>query len=165
MTRQTAPPPTVFIVVKTRPEWPGFPMLERLRPLREYIAPSRETQGECVSRHDSDTAYDSARVTDGRIGYAQDHHARELVIEALRETPPQDRCFDIVEILPGVESADAADDDEVALSAVQAHAGYGRDASATFAQSFFPNHPQKEMTVATCGTTVVVRDSTVTLWA
>ncbi|WP_157687248.1 hypothetical protein [Burkholderia lata] len=51
MTRQTATLPTVFIVVQTRPEWPGFPMLERLRPLREFIAPIRETQGECVSRH------------------------------------------------------------------------------------------------------------------
>ncbi|HGL5381647.1 TPA: hypothetical protein ACKFJT_001965, partial [Burkholderia cenocepacia] len=37
--------------------------------------------------------------------------------------------------------------------------------STAWAQSFFPHHPPERTTVATCGTTVVVRDAAVTLWA
>ncbi|RQU38877.1 hypothetical protein DF142_20825 [Burkholderia cenocepacia] len=37
--------------------------------------------------------------------------------------------------------------------------------STVWAQSFFPHHPPERTTVATCGTTVVVRDAAVTLWA
>ena len=36
---------------------------------------------------------------------AKEHHAYELLVEELRETPFWDRYFDIVEILPGVENA------------------------------------------------------------
>ncbi|VWD60170.1 hypothetical protein BLA50215_07242 [Burkholderia lata] len=165
MRRQTAPPSTLFIHVKRRSEWLGFPVRERLQPLRDYIAPIRKTHGERVSLHFYDTAFYSARVTDGRIRDAHDHHACERVIDTLRETPFRDRCFDIVENLPGVENALADNGEAVALSAVPAHAGYRRDASAAFAQSFFLRRPLTKTTVATCGTTVVVRDSTVTLWA
>ncbi|WP_174945639.1 darcynin family protein [Burkholderia lata] len=165
MPRQTAPLPTRFIVVKTRPEWRGFPMPERLRPPCEDIASIRATRGECVSRHFYDTALYSACVTDGCIEDAQDHHACARAIEALRKMPFRNRCVDIVEILPVVENVCAAKDDEIALSAARVHAGYRRDSSVESAQSFFRYRLQKETTVATCGTTVVVRDSTVTLWA
>ncbi|RQV64684.1 hypothetical protein DF024_13025 [Burkholderia cenocepacia] len=37
--------------------------------------------------------------------------------------------------------------------------------SLTRARSSFPRHPPEKTTVATCGTTVVVRDAAVTLWA
>ncbi|VWD00262.1 darcynin family protein [Burkholderia lata] len=131
--RQTATRPTLFILVKKRPEWPDFPALERLRPLREYIPPIRETQGERVSLHVYDTAFHSACVTDGGIGDAQDHHACGHVIDALRETSFRDHSFDIVESTPRVENIYETNDDAVALSAVRVHAGYGRDASAVSA--------------------------------
>ncbi|OXI30459.1 hypothetical protein CFB89_25190 [Burkholderia sp. AU16741] len=38
-------------------------------------------------------------------------------------------------------------------------------ASLARARSSFPRHPPEKTTVATCGTTVVVRDAAVTLWA
>ncbi|MCA8272478.1 hypothetical protein LGN17_08125 [Burkholderia sp. AU30280] len=172
--RNTLPPrqkgihatlPTLLIVVKTRPERLGVPMPERLRPPRECIAPIRETRRERASPRLYAAALCSARVTDGRIGAGQDHRACERAIAALRARPLRDRCFDIAEILPGVENAHAANDDAVAPSAVQVHAGYRRDAGAAFAQSFFSSRPLTKTTVATCGTTVVVRDSTVTMWA
>ncbi|WP_174980760.1 darcynin family protein [Burkholderia lata] len=160
-----AAPPPALILVKTHPQWLGSPVPKRLQPLRDYIAPIRKTHGERVSLHCHDTAFHSARVTDGCIGNAHDHHACERVIDTLRETPFRDRCFDIVEILPGVENVYAANGEAAALPAVRAHAGYRRDAGAAFAQSFFLRRPLTKTTVATCGTTVVVRDSTVTLWA
>ncbi len=48
---------------------------------------------------------------------AKHHHAYELLVEALRETPFWDRYFEIVEILPGVENAYAANYGRAALGA------------------------------------------------
>ncbi|RBL66408.1 hypothetical protein C3E98_037720 [Pseudomonas sp. MWU13-2625] len=110
-------------------------------------------------------AFHSARMAGDCIGAEQDHRACERAIAARRETPRRDRCFGVVEVLPGVESAHAANDDAVAPSAVQVHARSRRDAGAAFLQSFFSWRPLTKTTVATCGTTVVVRDSTVTMWA
>jgi Darcynin, domain of unknown function len=52
-----------------------------------------------------DVEFYSARVTDIWQWDAVDHHAYELVVEDLRETPFWDRYFSVVEILPGVENA------------------------------------------------------------
>ncbi|OXI41196.1 hypothetical protein DF153_22055 [Burkholderia cenocepacia] len=41
----------------------------------------------------------------------------------------------------------------------------GEERTLARARSSFPRHPPEKTTVATCGTTVVVRDATVTLWA
>ncbi|WP_423380780.1 darcynin family protein [Burkholderia sp. LMG 32019] len=151
-----------------RTELRGFPVPERLRLPPEHIAPIIDTHGERVSPRFRDTPFYSARVTDGGNRDADDHHACELAnltIAALRETPFRRRHFDIVEILPGVESAGASNDGDIAPPPARAHAARNRDACASCAQSFFPRRPRKKTTVATCGTTVVVRDSTVTLWA
>ncbi|AWV02107.1 darcynin [Burkholderia sp. JP2-270] len=117
MTQQTSTPLTVFMLVKTRPEWLGFPVPERFRLLREHIEPILKTHGERVSLRFYDTEFYSARVTDVWVWDAHDRHAYELVVEALRETPFWDRYFDIVEILPGVENAYASNYGEAALSA------------------------------------------------
>ncbi|VWC49374.1 hypothetical protein BLA17378_00605 [Burkholderia aenigmatica] len=165
MPRLTAPPPTLFILVKTRPEWPGRPAPQRLRLRRDPIAPLRTTHGANAPPRFDDAGFHSARVTGVRVRRAQDHHTCERVIEARREIPFRDRDFNIVTILSGVEHVNASGDGKIVLSAVQTHTARRRHASAASAQSFFPCRPLKKTTVATCGTTVVVRDSTVTLWA
>lgn len=52
--------------------------------------------------------------------------------------PPLDRDGDNVEILSGIEHVNASNDGKVAPSAVPTHAARRHDASAAFAQSFFP---------------------------
>jgi hypothetical protein len=60
-----------------------------------------------VSLRFYDIEFYSARVTDIWVWDAKSHHAYERVVEALRDTPFWDRLFEVVEILPGVENADA----------------------------------------------------------
>ncbi len=64
-----------------------------------------------------DVEFYSARVTDVWVWEAADHHAYQLLIEDLRETPMWDRYFDIVEILPGVENAYADNYNRAPLAA------------------------------------------------
>ncbi|WP_366918935.1 darcynin family protein [Burkholderia aenigmatica] len=105
---------------------------------REPIAPIRKTHGASTSPRFDDTGFSSARVTDVWIRDAQGRHACEHVIKALREMPPLDRDGDNVEILSGIEHVNASNDGKVAPSAVPTHAARRHDASAAFAQSFFP---------------------------
>ncbi|OXI20649.1 hypothetical protein DF160_07490 [Burkholderia anthina] len=63
-----------------------------------------------------------------------------------------------VDILPGIESARAP----------LRRCGFVHRASSAplaRAQSSLPRHPSEKTTVATCGTTVVIRDAALTLWA
>ncbi|MFD9549959.1 darcynin family protein [Nocardia salmonicida] len=39
-----------------------------------------------------------------RVGVADDHHADQLLIDALRETPFWDRYFEVVDLLVGTEN-------------------------------------------------------------
>jgi hypothetical protein len=96
---------TVFMLVKTRPEWLAFPVEERFRLLREHLEPILRDYAGQVRLRFFDTEFYSARVTDIWLWEARERQAYELVVEALRETPFWDRFFDIVEILPGVENA------------------------------------------------------------
>ena len=96
---------TVFMLVKTRPEWLELPEAERSGVLREHVEPIlRKYRGQ-VSLRLYDTEFYSSVVTDVWMWDATSHQAYEQVVEALRETPFWDRLFDIVEILPGVENA------------------------------------------------------------
>ncbi len=80
--------------------------------------------------------------------------------------PFRDRCVVSVGILPCVESASrASNDGGAAQSSGQFGRAHKHDRRATFAQSFFLHSSPERTTVATCGTTVVTRDSAVTLWA
>ncbi|CAE6713185.1 darcynin family protein [Paraburkholderia domus] len=108
---------TVFMLVKTTPEWLAFSVDERFRLLREHVEQILKTHADEVSMRFYDVEFYSARVTDIWVWDATSHHAYELVVEALRETPFWDRFFEVVEILPGVENAFARNYNREALSA------------------------------------------------
>ncbi|ALX15381.1 hypothetical protein P350_28355 [Burkholderia cepacia JBK9] len=93
------------MLAKTRPERLGFPVPERFRLRREHVEPIRQTCSERVSLRFYDTALHSVRVTDVRVWDARDRHTYERVVEALRDAPFRDRCFDSAGILPGIENA------------------------------------------------------------
>ncbi|MFM0001416.1 hypothetical protein PQR57_10335 [Paraburkholderia dipogonis] len=112
-----APVLTVFMLVKTTPEWLGFSVDERSTLLAEHVEPILKRHADEVSMRFYDIEFYSARVTDIWVWNATSHHAYEMVVEALRETPFWDRYFDIVEILPGVENAYAKNYDRDALTA------------------------------------------------
>ena len=96
---------SVFMLVKTTPEWLSFPVDHRNRLAREQLTPILEKHAPKVRLRFFDVEFYSARVTDVWMWDAKDHHAYELLVEELRETPFWDRYFEIVEILTGVEDA------------------------------------------------------------
>lgn len=98
---------TVFMLVKTRPEWLACPGDERARLLNEHLVPILKEHAGEVSLRFYDIEFYSARVTDIWVWDAKSHDAYQRVVEALRDTPIWDRLFEVVEILPGVENADA----------------------------------------------------------
>lgn len=101
-------PLTVFMLVKTQPEWLAFDIDTRFRLLAEHVEPILNKHRDQVRLRFYDIEFYNARVTDLWQWDARSHHAYELVVEALRETPFWDRYFAIVEILPGVENAYAS---------------------------------------------------------
>jgi hypothetical protein len=115
-TRPSTAALTVFMLVKTSPEWLGFAVPERFRLLREYIEPLLRKHADTISLRFFDIEFYATRVTDLWMWEAVDHHAYELIVEDLRETPFWDRYFDIVEILPGVENAYARNYAEAPLT-------------------------------------------------
>jgi darcynin-like uncharacterized protein len=95
---------TVFMLVKSMPEWLGFTSEEQLTLLATHIEPILKKHHPKVTLRLYDVEFYSARVTDLWVWETTDHHAYELLVEDLRETPFWDRYFQIVEILPGVEN-------------------------------------------------------------
>jgi hypothetical protein len=108
---------TVFMMVKTLPEWLGMPVPERFANFRRYLQPILSKYQDQVSCRIFDTEFFSARVTDVWVWEAKSRHAYEMVVEELRETPLWDRFFSIIEILAGVENAYARNYDQDAVSA------------------------------------------------
>lgn len=108
---------SVFMLVKTTPEWLGFNIDERFRLLREHLEPLLHKYKSQVTLRFYDVEFYTARVTDIWLWDATDHHAYELLVEDLRETPFWDRYFEILEILPGVENAYAKNYGRAALAA------------------------------------------------
>ena len=96
---------SVFMLVKTTPEWLGFDVVQRFELFETHIGPILKKHSATVALRFYDVEFYSARVTDIWVWDAKEHHAYELLVEELRETPFWDRFFDIVEILPGVENA------------------------------------------------------------
>lgn len=96
---------TVFMLVKTMPEWLGFSVDERFRQLAEHVEPILQKYRDRVKLRFYDVEFYNARVTDLWVWAAADHDGYQLLVEELRETPFWDRYFEIVEILPGVENA------------------------------------------------------------
>lgn len=101
-------PLTVFMLVKTQPEWLAFDIDTRFALLAQHVEPILARYRDSVSFRFYDVEFYSARVTDMWVWDAKDHHSYEMVVEVLRETPFWDRYFAIVEILPAVENAYAA---------------------------------------------------------
>jgi hypothetical protein len=108
---------TVFMLVKTTPEWLGFTTDQRFAHFKHHMSPILKKYENEVCLRFYDTEFFSARVTDVWVWEAKSRHAYELVVEALRETPLWDRFFSIVEILPGVENAYARNYDREPVSA------------------------------------------------
>jgi len=103
---------SVFMLVKTTPEWLGFSVEQRMKIMRTQMEPILKKHSEQVSMRFFDIEFYSARVTDLWLWETDSHHAYELLVEELRETPFWDRYFSIVEILPGVENAYAKNYDQ-----------------------------------------------------
>ncbi|HET6608963.1 MAG TPA: darcynin family protein [Rhodopila sp.] len=96
---------SVFMLVKTTPEWLGYSVDERNKLAREKLTPVLKKHADGVRMRFFDIEFYSARVTDLWMWDCKDHHSYQMLIEELREGPFWDRYFQIVEILPGVEDA------------------------------------------------------------
>jgi hypothetical protein len=108
---------TVFMLVKTMPEWLAMSVDDRFSELGKYLEPIVHRHRNRVRLCFHDVEFYTARVTDVWVWDALDHHAYELLVEDLRETPFWDLYFAIVEILPGVENAYAKNYGREALAA------------------------------------------------
>ncbi len=106
-----------FMLVKTTPEWLGFPIERRGELAEAHFRPILKKHEAGVALRYFDVEFYSARVTDLWMWEAKDHHAYQMLIEELRESPFWDRYFEIVEILIGVEDAYAKNYDTTPLNA------------------------------------------------
>ena len=118
-TKQTSfePALSVFMLVKTSPEWLGFTVDRRFAILAEHFTPILKKHAANVSLRFFDVEFYSTRVTDIWMWDARDHHSYQLLVEDLRETAFWDRYFDVVEILTGVENAYAKNYDRPTINA------------------------------------------------
>ncbi|MBY8887776.1 darcynin [Streptomyces sp. PTM05] len=98
------PPVTAFMLVKTTPEWLALTVTERVEAFTTQVLPAIEAKTTGVRSRFYDTEFYSARVTDVWMWEAEDHHAYQLLVDALRETPFWDRYFEVVELLVGTEN-------------------------------------------------------------
>ncbi|MFD1536135.1 darcynin family protein [Nonomuraea guangzhouensis] len=101
---KTEPPVTAFMLVKTTPEWLALTVQERVDAFTTQVLPAIEAKTSGVRSRFYDTEFYSARVTDVWVWEAEDHHAYQLLIDALRETPFWDRYFEVVDLLVGTEN-------------------------------------------------------------
>jgi len=108
---------TVFMLVKTMPEWLEMSIDQRFETFNGILAPLLKKHGDEVRFRFFDTEFYSARVTDVWVWEVKSRRAYEMVVEALRESPMWDRLFSIVEILAGVENAYARNYDRKPVSA------------------------------------------------
>ncbi|VEG58716.1 Uncharacterised protein [Mycolicibacterium aurum] len=95
---------TAFMLVKTTPEWLALTVPQRVRAITTQVLPAIEARTTGVRSRFYDTEFYSARITDVWVWEAESHHAYQLLIDALRETPFWDRYFEVVELLVGVEN-------------------------------------------------------------
>jgi hypothetical protein len=100
----TEPPVTAFMLVKTNPEWLAMTVQERVHAFTTQVLPTIKAKTSGVRSRFYDTEFYSARVTDVWVWEAEDHHAYQLLIDALRETPFWDRYFEVVDLLVGTEN-------------------------------------------------------------
>lgn len=103
-TGDTQPPVTAFMLVKTTPKWLALTVQERVDAFTTQVLPAIEARTTSVRSRFYDTEFYSARVTDVWVWEAKDHHAYQLLVDALRETPFWDRYFEVVDLLVGTEN-------------------------------------------------------------
>ncbi|WP_371502534.1 darcynin [Kitasatospora sp. NBC_00374] len=101
---KTEPPVTAFMLVKTTPEWLALTVRERVDAFTTQVLPVIKARTTGVRSRFYDTEFYSARVTDVWVWEAEDHHAYQLLVDALRETPFWDRYFEVVDLLVGTEN-------------------------------------------------------------
>ncbi|MEU1031558.1 darcynin family protein [Streptomyces mirabilis] len=101
---KTEPPVTAFILVKTTPEWLALTVQQRVDAFTTQVLPAIEAKTTGVRSRFYDTEFYSARVTDVWVWEAEDHHAYQLLIDALRETPFWDRYFEVIDLLVATEN-------------------------------------------------------------
>ncbi|MCU0887642.1 MAG: darcynin [Rubritepida sp.] len=95
---------SIFMLVKTTPEWLALPPPGRFAFLREAIEPILRANP-AVRLRFFDAEGFNARVSDVALWETEDLGAYHRVVEALRETPFWDRYFLVQEIVPAVENA------------------------------------------------------------
>ncbi|WP_167162034.1 darcynin family protein [Streptomyces sp. MBT27] len=100
----TTPPVTAFMLVKTTPEWLALTVEERVAAFTTQVLPVIKAKTTGIRSRFYDTEFYSARVTDVWVWEAEDHHAYQLLVDALRETPFWDRYFEVVDLLVGTEN-------------------------------------------------------------
>jgi len=101
---QTEPPVTAFMLVKTTPEWLSLTVQERVDAFTTQVLPKIKAKTTGVRSRFYDTEFYCAHITDVWVWEAEDHHAYQLLIDALRETPFWDRYFEVVDLLVGTEN-------------------------------------------------------------
>ena len=105
MTQSTTPPLTVFMLVKTTPEFLALTVAQRFEFGRCELDPIIDAFEDRVRFQWYDTEFYNARVTDVVMLEAKDRRSYELFCEKLRETKFWDRYFHIEDILAGEENA------------------------------------------------------------
>ncbi|MFD0396882.1 darcynin family protein [Kitasatospora sp. NPDC127121] len=101
---KSEPPVTAFMLVKTTPEWLALTVQERVDAFTTQVLPAIKAKTTGVRSRFYDTEFYSARVTDVWVWEADDHHAYQILVDALRETPFWDRYFEVVDLLVGAEN-------------------------------------------------------------
>ncbi|MEA1651523.1 darcynin family protein [Nitrospirillum sp. BR 11164] len=93
---------TVFMLVKSLPEWLALPGEQRRQALAQHVEPVLARYRDDVRLRFYDVEFYSAAVTDVWVWEARSHEAYQHLVEDLRDTPFWDRYFQISNILPGV---------------------------------------------------------------
>ena len=98
---------TVFMLLKIAPECLGFTVACARELAREALAPILQQHAATVTLGYFDMKFVSDRVTDIWIWRARDVQAYQRLLADLRAEPFWDRYFKVVEILAGLEEAQA----------------------------------------------------------
>lgn len=97
-----ATPRTLFMLVRTTPEWLALPPPERFAFVEGVMKPLLAAHPEVRLRFFDTEAY-NARVSDVLMWETRALDRWDSLVEGLRETPFWGRFFEVLEILPGVE--------------------------------------------------------------
>jgi hypothetical protein len=98
---------TVFMLVKTTPEWLALPTEERFGFLGTYIEPLL-AEHTALGMRFFDSEFFNSDVTDVIMFNTAELDAYRSVVEGLRETPFWDRYFEVVDVVLGIENAYAS---------------------------------------------------------